>query len=498
MMRILTSLLLLLGLSGCQHTGLEFTAVSAPSLPKFNPLINAPKVTTASLQPPALVTRITNNNGDKVHLFPDNASGLNHLRLVASSASQPFYDIDVLLQAFAQKRIWLIANSSLACVNTLQFYATLHSISIAINCRQNVAQAISLLGSFWQDQSFASMDIDTLVRKIKLNKHLDAYSGDEIDTAWAKKIMGIAHPYNQALNNAALTDALSMSALNKVQRRISAQASWMILANAQFSQQADAVKQANTLLQDLASASKTHFLSPSASLPTALPQNALSARKPNHQKLLYLIDAPGSVQTQVRVGYSLPSAQSMQGGDQASSMQGQLRCKFLSSWLGRGFTGRLYYDLREVRGLTYGIYGNCFDQPLGRTLKFYASTKIEHSGAFISGILDHLALAQQQQIPLAELSAIKTYLRGEAQLRQDNLVQRRSDFIGQQIAGLTRQDKQDYFNKLNALDPASVQKFAQHVFATPPVIMIRGDGDIIQQELQNKLKGWTIKRIKVE
>lgn len=521
-MRILYLFFLLLmiqTLSGCQHTRLSFTPVSAPSIPEFTPIAGAPQVTPVPLQLSSLVPRIRDDSAEKIYLFPNTADGLNHLRLVAISPDKPFFDIDILLQAFAQKRTWLIAHSSLACADTLQFHATIHSISIGINCQQdspqdnsqdsaqNSAQALHLLASFWQIDAFESLDIATLRRQLKLKKHKDAYSGDEINTVWAAKILGTKHPYNQALNNAALADELTLSRLKKVQRRSLTQANWMMLSNQAFTQQRAEVKQARALLQRLASESssgaetgtraETDTGSTNLSQSSQMQQD-LRTSNTGDKKILYLIDAPGSLQTQVRVGYSLASGHSVQQSNPASMMQEKLRCQFLASWLGRGFSGRLFFDLREVRGLTYGIYGHCYDKPLARTLKFYASTKTEHSGAFISGILDHLALAKEQQIPAAELSAIKTYLTSEAQLRQDNLVQAEYDFIEQQTAGLTGQDKQDYFNRLNALTPASAQKIAQRVFAAAPVILIRGDASIIQQDIQNKLKHWIIKKVKVE
>ncbi|MGS0725810.1 insulinase family protein, partial [Shewanella sp. 0m-11] len=162
------------------------------------------------------------------------------------------------------------------------------------------------------------------------------------------------------------------------------------------------------------------------------------------------------------------------------------------------FSGRLYYDLREVRGLTYGIYGRCFDNPLSRTLKFYGSTKLEHSGAFISGVLDHLALASQTPASTAEVSTLKNYLTSQQMLRQASYRAVEFDSIKQLVRGYEPEREQKEAARLAALTPAQLQQIASSVFNNTPYIVIRGDSDKIREDIKQKLPEWNIVNASVD
>jgi len=228
--------------------------------------------------------------------------------------------------------------------------------------------------------------------------------------------------------------------------------------------------------------------------------------KPKQSKRIYLIDAPGSVQTQVRIGYALddalsPSLNEIQNdaakSPKLSPQDITLSCRSLAALMGRSFSGRLYYDLREKRGLTYGIYGQCANAPLSSSIKFYGSTAIEHTGAFVVGILDHLALVKTQSASQGEIDALKTYLMGEDLLSQDNSIQRENQYIQQVATGLTQIEVQKLNAELQALTPEKLQQLANEAFNGEPLIILRGDIDSIIPDLTAKLPEWQLEKIKV-
>ncbi|GIU50319.1 hypothetical protein TUM4438_35860 [Shewanella sairae] len=469
---------LLLSAIGCQQTHIEFTDLTEPSLPAFDQLQGAPTLAPLVITPTNALLSKSLNSELTLYQLHNTLSGLNHLSLVAYSTA-PMTNLDVIVQAFTEKKHWLAQQSSLACTESLRIRASMHSLTISIDCPSSAAQASELLMQFWQADSFDQIDIANVRRQLKLAKHINTYSGAEIDHVWAEKILGEQHIYNQALNNSELADELNLSKLNQIRDRIFAQSKWAILTNAQLGQDPQFIATVTQQFESLAFNSQTTTLRLD-SKPAKTQTTPLS----NSNKTLFIIDAPGSVKTQVRIGYPLDSAD-----QDGNSIQ---NCQLLASWLGRSFSGRLYYDLREVRGLTYGIYGRCFDNPLSRTLKFYGSTKLEHTGAFIHGVLDHLTLATESQASLNEINALQTYLTSQEMLRQANYRAIEADTIKQLVRGIPLAQKQAEHIRLNQLTASQLQQIAHSVFSKTPYIVIRGDRDKIEADLRQKLPDWEL------
>ncbi|MCS6208359.1 M16 family metallopeptidase [Shewanella baltica] len=527
-------------LSACQQTKIVFTPTEPPSLASFNtpyPLDNhlpesgiiipatdpmfSDEVYT-ELDLPYQLHRLAsvqsnhdlNSNSQSTHALSRNSLS-NRVSLAAISPQAPFNNPDILQIALQEKARALAISLADPCLETFSIRVSLHSINLSLTCPDDVNHIYGLLVQFWQPNTFinattAPVDIDNIRRQLKLNKHLNAFSGAEIDKLWREKLLGPEHPYNKVLNNDELFDSLNLKQLQQIQQQAASQAQWhlflpnMQAKNAEFDLQAS-IKQWPMLTK---------------SLPKSLSKSSSHADKletttPKQTKKIYLIDAPGSVQTQVRLGYRIDyridhsinhaightvdsELDDMSEASQLSSQEVALSCRSLSALMGRSFSGRLYYDLREKRGLTYGIYGQCANAPLSSSIKFYGSTAIEHTGAFVVGILDHLALVKTQSASQGEINALKTYLIGEDLLSQDNSIQRENQYLQQIATGLTQVDVQQLNAELQALTPKRLQQLANGAFSGEPLIILRGDIDRIIPDLTSKLPEWQLERVKVD
>lgn len=540
-------------LSACQQTQIVFTPTEPPSLASFEipyPLDNhlpesgviipatdpifSDEVYT-ELDLPYQLHRLAsvqsnhelNSNSLSTHALSSNSLSSNSLSnrvsLAAISPQAPFNNPDILQIALQEKARALAIHLADPCLETFSIRVSLHSINLSLTCPDDVNHIYGLLVQFWQPNTFvdattAPVDVDNIRRQLKLNKHLNAFSGAEIDKLWREKLLGPEHAYNKVLNNDALFDSLNLKQLQQIQQQAASQAQWhlflpnMQAKNAEFDLQAS-IKQWPRLTK---------------SLPKSLsksPQQAdkLETTTPKQTQKIYLIDAPGSVQTQVRLGYridyridhridyridhsinhAIGHTVDSELGDisetsQLSSQEVALSCRSLSALMGRSFSGRLYYDLREKRGLTYGIYGQCANAPLSSSIKFYGSTAIEHTGAFVVGILDHLVLVKTQSASQGEINALKTYLIGEDLLSQDNSIQRENQYLQQIATGLTQVDVQKLNAELQALTPKRLQQLANGAFSGEPLIILRGDIDRIIPDLTSKLPEWQLERVKVD
>lgn len=486
------SFMLLLGLSACQQTKLVFTDSKAPVASEFTPLKGAPKVNLSEGKHKTwIVSKISENL--TLHQYPSSPSELVYLNLSLVNPERPFNNIDVLNTALYQRAYKLASKSNLSCIESLRINASMHSIGLQMACPSaEVGSALTLLAKSWQAEAFEGLDLDTVRRQLKLNKHINAYSGGEIETVWAKKILGEQHPYNLSLHNQALQDDLTNKELIELQSALLTGSSWHLLTSAKGDSlielttrlAMDLPNQIHATNKEINSASLKHY--------------SQSFLAQHSQKRLYVIDAPGAVQTQVRVGYRLPisTSTSQAHSDKEVDLKESdpLTCQLLASWLGRSFSGRLYYDLREQRGLTYGIYGRCFNNPLARTLKFYGSTQLQHTGAFISGILDHLDLASETLIEEAELSALKIHEKSKYLLTSQSINSAFAHYIKHLAQGRVSSDTHQQ-NMISQLSPHTLQDMAQSVFSAPPTILIRGDTEKIKKDLQDKLPSWEIIQI---
>ncbi|VEF24808.1 Uncharacterised protein [Shewanella baltica] len=532
-------------LSACQQTQIVFTPTEPPSLASFDtpyPLDNhlpesgiiipatdpmfSDEVHT-ELNLPYQLHRLASvqsnhdlnsnslsSNSLSTHALSRNSLS-NRVSLAAVSPQAPFNNPDILQIALQEKARALAIHLADPCLETFSIRVSLHSINLSLTCPDDVNHIYGLLMQFWQPNTFidattAPVDIDNIRRQLKLNKHLNAFSGAEIDKLWREKLLGPEHPYNKVLNNDELFDSLNLKQLQQIQQQAAMQAQWhLFLPNSQ-AKNAEFNLQASIKLWPLLTTSLPKSLSKSSQQ-----ADKLETTTPKQTQKIYLIDAPGSVQTQVSLGYRIDyridhsinhaighTVDSELGGmsekSQLSSQEVALSCRSLSALMGRSFSGRLYYDLREKRGLTYGIYGQCANAPLSSSIKFYGSTAIEHTGAFVVGILDHLALVKTQSASQGEINALKTYLIGEDLLSQDNSIQRENQYLQQVATGLTQVDVQKLNAELQALTPKRLQQLANGAFSGEPLIILRGDIDKIIPDLTSKLPEWQLERIKVD
>ena len=532
-------------LSACQQTQIVFTPTEPPSLASFDtpyPLDNhlpesgviipatdpmfSDEVYT-ELDLPYQLHRLAsvqsnhdlNSNNLSTHDLSSNSLSSNSLSnrvsLAAISPQAPFNNPDILQIALQEKARALAIHLADPCLETFSIRVSLHSINLSLTCPDDVNHIYGLLVQFWQPNTFvdattAPVDIDNIRRQLKLNKHLNAFSGAEIDKLWREKLLGPEHAYNKVLNNDELFDSLNLKQLQQIQQQAAMQAQWhLFLPNSQ-AKNAEFNLQASIKLWPLLTTSLPKSLSKSSQQ-----ADKLETTTPKQTQKIYLIDAPGSVQTQVSLGYRIDyridhsinhaightvdsELGDMSEKSQLSSQEVTLSCHSLSALMGRSFSGRLYYDLREKRGLTYGIYGQCANAPLSSSIKFYGSTAIEHTGAFVVGILDHLVLVKTQSASQGEINALKTYLIAEDLLSQDNSIQRENQYLQQVATGLTQVDVQKLNAELQALTPKRLQQLANGAFSGEPLIILRGDIDKIIPDLTSKLPEWQLERIKVD
>ncbi|MCL2918038.1 insulinase family protein [Shewanella litorisediminis] len=476
-------------LAGCQHKALEYEPIAAPVLADFSTpaLLTVPLASDASdnsvtsdnasatgiephqgipfpvLQPavnpprPAQGISLADENG-RLSFHPDERLEATHLVITAAGllSSGPM----IARQMQAQLRLDALAGER--CAETLSVSARPHSLVFSSRCDGPEALLMRVRSLFEGFGTLNKDNSDRVMRESRLAKHIEAFSGRDIDRLWAQVVLGKAHPYLSLYNDA----EAGQQAISAEVGRLASQGRWHLIAA--------------RAPESLMSTAEPSFTAVNSGAIEALPE-----RHQNSGKILYLLDAPGQVQSQVRVGYSLPPVGS------------STPCKATAALLGRTQAGRLFYDLRSQRGLTYGVYGSCIDNPLSRTLKFYGSSATESTGAFVRGILDHLSLLGSAAPNAAELQALDSYLIGQHKVKADT----EGAALGEWLTMLEHARISGGDTGLPEYLPsplvraADMGDFPAQYLRSSPWVVIKGDARLLLPDLQQKLPDWVIQRL---
>ncbi|MBO2011819.1 M16 family metallopeptidase [Hymenobacter negativus] len=111
----------------------------------------------------------------------------------------------------------------------------------------------------------------------------------------------------------------------------------------------------------------------------------------------------GSLQASIRMGRRWPSPKHPDTH----------RLKLLVSVLGGYFGSRLMRNIREDKGLTYGIYASVAPREFGTSLVIGTDVKGESAGFAVSEIEGELRQLQEELIPAEELETVKNYILGK-------------------------------------------------------------------------------------
>ena len=510
-----------LTLMGCQHSPIKFTESQPPNTPKLTQLANAPilqPLSSAVTETPSQeLTSIKLSDRFTTHQWTVNqrqtdqettsVQSLNSINFIGISPNFALESPDVLIEAFSQRRTQLAnlqqSAELIACYDSIRFRASLHSIAITMQCSAPSPKMQKVMMNFWLNKSLDNINLETVQRNLKLNKHIGAFTGSEVDKVFRQQLLGVDHPYNLNINNQELINELTKpKQLQQLHIATRDKLQWHLFTRT-FEKSSDSFTENNNdwplWLMQASTIQAAKIQAPRIQAPRIQAhtiqgptidthtsnQNLTADNNPvpstKVAKTIYIIDAPDTVQTQVRVGFVTKNK--------------TIGCKTIAPLLGRSYSGRLFYDLREVRGLTYGIYGRCIDAPLSQYLYFYGSRALENSGAFLQGILDHTQLLTDQKVSQAEIDSVATYLIGQRLLSLDTTFGHESDYIRHVLAGKTAEQAQQQINAIRQLSPEQLLQLSIETFSSQPTIVLRGDADKITQGIQDKLPDWQIKPI---
>ena len=191
---------------------------------------------------------------------------------------------------------------------------------------------------------------------------------------------------------------------------------------------------------------------------------------------IHLQDLPGSVQSTVIVCRGAPSR------THATDLP---EMNVMNSILGGGFSGRLFQNLREKHGYTYGSSSAFNYYKQGGYFQATAEARNEVTAPAIKEILNEIGRIRTESVPSDELELQRQYNVGNYLLSLESASRIAARVQDIELYGLPADFYKTYATRMSAVTPESAQKLAQKYLSTENVgIVVVGKAETVKPELE--------------
>ncbi len=190
---------------------------------------------------------------------------------------------------------------------------------------------------------------------------------------------------------------------------------------------------------------------------------------------VHIVDRPGSVQSNILV---------MQSGP-ARNNPDVPEINVMNSTLGGGFSGRLFQNLREKHGWTYGAYSAFDMRKLGGSFEASAETRNEVTGAAVSETLKEIERIRTEPVPDAELELQRQYNVGNYLLSLENTSRTAQRVQDIDLYGLPADFYKTYATKMAATTPKQIEETAmKFLHSENMAIVVVGEAKDVKSQLE--------------
>ena len=196
---------------------------------------------------------------------------------------------------------------------------------------------------------------------------------------------------------------------------------------------------------------------------------------PPPTRRVVVIDRPGAVQTEIRVGnIGLPRKH-----------KDFLALDIALKILGGEGGNRLYRVLRSERGLTYGAEADIHALRDTGDLVVSTDTKSETTGETLRLILDEVWRLQRERVHPRELAGAQDYLTGSFPLTIETPSAIALQVLNAVFYGLDLEELQNFRERVNAITPEDIQRVAkQYLHPDRLSIVLVGDASVFAKDLK--------------
>jgi zinc protease len=209
--------------------------------------------------------------------------------------------------------------------------------------------------------------------------------------------------------------------------------------------------------------------------PGVLPDLNLPALPERQARSVYVVDRPGSAQSNIVIANK---------GITRTSPD-YFPMLLMHTILGANASSRLFMNLREEKGYTYGAYSNLDARRLAGTFRATAEVRTPVTGASMHEFFYELGRIRDEAVSAEELKNAKSYLAGVFPIRietQDGLI---DQLVSVRMYDLPSDYLETYREQVNAVTAEDIQRVAQ-AYVTPAraAIVIVGDAAEINEQVK--------------
>jgi zinc protease len=273
------------------------------------------------------------------------------------------------------------------------------------------------------------------------------------------------HPYGRPFATEAAIDAITAADLRKFHETFYRSNNGFLILAGDITQ-----KEAEPLV-------KRAFASWKPIAAEALPANPLNHYKQYdlpRELTVHLVDRPGSAQSEIIVG-NLAIARNH--ADWA-------KLQVANTILGDDASGRLFLDIREEKGLTYGIYSSVSDGQAPGTFAISTRTRTNSTGEMLGAIFGHIKRIRNEAPAEQEFGGVLRKMVGSFPLEietADQIAERLREAL---VYDLPTDYWRVYRDQLTAVKPGDVKEVARKYVHPIPHVVVVGRADKVEKQIK--------------
>ncbi|GMU86544.1 MAG: hypothetical protein AMXMBFR48_17860 [Ignavibacteriales bacterium] len=206
-----------------------------------------------------------------------------------------------------------------------------------------------------------------------------------------------------------------------------------------------------------------------------VPKHTYKSPEPPKNPVIAIVNRDNAVQTNILVGH--PVRLSMNSPD-------VIKARVTNTILGGG-TFRLFLNLREKNGWTYGAYSSLNNDPLIGSFSASANVRNEVTDSAIAEILNEMRRIGKEPVPEKELQMVKNYISGSFAISLESPQTVANFAINTERYKLSKDYFRNYLKSVAAVRPADISASAvKYILADRSYIILVGKADEILEKVQ--------------
>lgn len=198
------------------------------------------------------------------------------------------------------------------------------------------------------------------------------------------------------------------------------------------------------------------------------------------ERTTHLIDRPGSAQSNIVIGNLAITRTSPD----------YFPMLLLHTILGANASSRLFMNLRESKGYTYGAYSDLDARLTAGAFRVSAEVRTPVTGDSIEEFFLELDRIRKEKVPDIELGNAKSYLTGVFPIRLETQEALISQFAQIKFYGLPDDYMQTYPDRINSVTSDDIQRVAgQYITPDTAAIVVVGDANAIEDQVKRFSEG---------